>query len=575
MPPPWFAEFVAKFEAAVGHAFILHGNVADLVEGGAYLRSFLAQAFAARDIVVTYDIAHGLDFPLPSMKERFVEALDLNPKPAAAGPSNALQALMGANVQPQAAELPTTPGEVLPLLERLLANDYKRSPLFRSAVIIFNAEALAPTGSMAMLSPADRTNIIRLAGWGANPTISAAGNPVILVAANLGDLHDSIRAANSKWEAIAIPLPAIDERRTFVERWMQTNKINGMTEAEIARMTAGLGYVHVEDILLRAKAQGKLTPALIKDRKEDIIRAEYGEVLEFVEPAYGWEAIGGLDHVKSFFQRNVIDPIRQGNWRRVPMGVLMTGPAGTGKSAVAVAVAKESGINCVRLQVGGKIASKWQGEGERNLDKALQAIAGLAPTIVFIDEIDQVVSRGSGNNQQDSRIFQRLLEFMSDTTHRGKVVFLAATNRPDLMDAALRRPGRFDKKIPFLVPDEAERVAIFQVLGRKYGIEAKHIDPNTIARTAGWTGAEIEAAIIKAAELVEDDQLPAKQAIDEATKRLSPSTADIELMTMLAIAECNDSDLLPPAYRAKLANRPALEAEIAQAREQSRTARSL
>jgi hypothetical protein len=125
----------------------------------------------------------------------------------------------------------------------------------------------------------------------------------------------------------------------------------------------------------------------------------------------------------------------------------MTGPAGTGKTAMAEAVAKEAGINCVILNPA-RIFGKYVGDTERNLDRALYAILAMAPVLVFIDEIDQSVSRGaSGDSGVSNRFFKRLMEFMSDTSHRGKVVFLAASNRPDLMDPALRRPGRFDKLV--------------------------------------------------------------------------------------------------------------------------------
>ena len=247
----------------------------------------------------------------------------------------------------------------------------------------------------------------------------------------------------------------------------------------------------------------------------------------------------------------------------------MTGPAGTGKSIMAEAVAKEAGINAVRLRIGGQIASRWQGEGERNLEKALRAIVGLAPTIVFIEEIDQAMKRGSDgdSNQQDQRIFQRLLEFMADTSHRGEIVFLATTNRPDLMDAALRRPGRFDKKVPFLISSRDERDAIFRVMARRYLGQEVEAPDEVLDSTEGWTGAEIEATVVKAAEIVEDENVEATWALSQATQRLSPSTADIQLMTLLAVAECNDRDLLPPRYREMLDDRAALADKVKAARE--------
>ena len=325
----------------------------------------------------------------------------------------------------------------------------------------------------------------------------------------------------------------------------------------------------VEDSLLQAEDTGVLTSDLIWDRKQSIIKTEFGDVLEILDPRFSFDDIGGFEYIKEFFLRNVIRPIREGRKSRVPMGVLMTGPAGTGKSIMAEAVAKEAGINAVRLRIGGQIASRWQGEGERNLEKALRAIVGLAPTIVFIEEIDQAMKRGSDgdSNQQDQRIFQRLLEFMADTSHRDEIVFLATTNRPDLMDAALRRPGRFDKKVPFLISSRDERDAIFRVMARRYLGQEVEAPDEVLDSTEGWTGAEIEATVVKAAEIVEDENVEATWALSQATQRLSPSTADIQLMTLLAVAECNDRDLLPPRYREMLDDRAALADKVKAARE--------
>jgi transitional endoplasmic reticulum ATPase len=240
---------------------------------------------------------------------------------------------------------------------------------------------------------------------------------------------------------------------------------------------------------------------------------------------------------------------------------LLLGPSGTGKTAIVEALAHASGINCVRLKIGGKIASKWQGEGERNLARALQCIDTLQPVIVVIDEIDQAMNRGGGgDNAQERRIFQMLLEYMSNCGNRGRVLFIGLTNRPDLMDAALKRPGRFDKKVPCLVPDEAERGAIFDVMFRKYEVETAGLDLGlAAARTGGYTGAEIEAVVVKAYEVAQDD---GREVLERALDAIRPSTADIELMTLLALREVSDLDLLPPRYRERLDDRAGLETEV-------------
>jgi AAA+ superfamily predicted ATPase len=587
--PAWVARFLDRYQAGVAHAFVLHFNTGDYVSPEAAIDPvvYLGKLLAGRPVVAIYSRDRGITFPTETMRKKALEIMGLTqsePKQANA----ALAALQAIGAAPAAGEqeLPRSPGAALPLLDKLLRATSDEGKM--AAVIIEGAELIVPDGPLATMSPDDRTALATIGRWGRDLEIVAAGNPVFLIANNIAALHGDLRAASNRYEAIEITLPGQKERLCFIQRYMaQRGNIRlaeGLSIKTVANATAGLSLLHVEDILLRAEAAGCLTQALIWERKQDIIRSEFGDVLEIMEPRLSFADVGGLEHVKRFFERSVIRPMREGRKSRVPMGVLLTGPAGTGKSIMAEAVATEAGVNAVRLRIGGQIASKWQGEGERNLERALRAIRGLAPTIVFIDEIDQAVSRGNGadGNQQDKRIFQRLLEFMSDTQHRGEIVFLAATNRPDLMDAALRRPGRFDKNIPFLIPEAEERGAILQVMARRYlGREieaAPDLASRILSATEGWTGAEIEAAVVKAAELVEDEVLEATQAIEAAVQRLNPSTANIELMTYLAVAESNDRDLLPPKYQAMLSDRAALEEKtrsLAEKAEPSRGRREL
>jgi len=563
--PQWLDTLVQRYTAGVAHGFIIHFNVSDYVIGSTRLREALAQLLGKREIVVFYNRSAGLEFASASMEQRFREMLELDEAQEAGNAG--LMAALGVgqqSAQPQQQPLPRNPAQVLPLLERLLKMGNAAKGEKVAAVIIDYAESIAPEGNMGQMSAEDRTNLITLQRWGKDSVIAASGNPIVLVTASLTDLNSDIRAASSKYEAIEIGLPNWDARMSFVEEFMsgEVGFESKLDAQQIVNATAGLGLLHIEDIFLRAEQEGQLTWELIKERKDSIIDSEYGEVIEVMEPRYGFEAIGGLEHVKRFFENNVVRPIREARYQRVPMGVLMTGPAGTGKSVAAEAVAYECGINAVRLDLS-KILGSYVGESERNLEKALRMIDSLAPTMVFIDEIDQAVSRntGGGDSGVSARIFKRLLEHMSDTQHRGKVIYLAATNRPDLMDAALRRPGRFDKKIPFLIPDDTERAAIFEVMCKRYNLDAQ-ITAAAVRNTEGWTGAEIEAVVVKAWELVEDFGMHPDAAIEEATMRLSPSTSDIEYMTKIAIAECNDTDLLPDRFKEQARNRQQLERDI-------------
>lgn len=579
--PVWFTQLLNQFQAGIAHSFILHLNTADYVCPGVRLQQYLFEALAKRDIIACYDRSRGITFPLGAMEEKARRLLQQD-QPQAPAANSALAALLETAAPTQAPDWPRDPGAALETLEEIMrATDPETGEQPTVTVILDFAEMVAPAADKATMPPADRTTLTTLLRWGNDPDLSMAGQMVILIVRNLSDLHPDVRAASAKYEAIELPLPGLAQRREYIDWYIEQSGIDmdGVTPDVLANMTAGLSLVHIEDIFLNAQAAGGLDLQMVADRKSSIIRSEFGDVLETPDDCETFADIGGMERLKEFFRRRVIRPLREGDSRHAPMGVLMLGPSGTGKTIMARAVASEAKVNFVNLRIGGQIASKWQGEGERNLEKALAAIDSIQPCLVFVDEIDQAVQRGNGGggNQQDQRIFQRLLDYMSDTRHRGKVCFLAASNRPDLIDAALKRPGRFDKKIPFLVPDRDERAQIVKVMARKYmEVEIEGDLTAVLDQTEGWTGAELEAAAIKADELLYDEVVSSPlEALAEATRRLSPSTADIEFMSRLAILETNDADLLPEQYLKAFADKRKLQEEVTQAEPKIRGRRSL
>ena len=298
-----------------------------------------------------------------------------------------------------------------------------------------------------------------------------------------------------------------------------------------------------------------MTPALVRARKRDQLAAEYAEVLEVLEPDVDFAAVGGHAQAKAYLRDCVVGPLRAGAAEMVPLGIALLGPPGTGKTLLARALARESGLNCVLLRAE-KIKGSLVGESERRLAKALGGIEALAPAIVFVDEIDQRFARGSGGGDGGSaveaNIFARLLEFLSDTAHRGRIVAIAATNRPDLVDPALFRPGRFDTKIPLLPPETAAaRAEVLAALLRRAGWS----DPDDLAlaavgeRSEGWTQAELERAVTRATGLARLRGLELGAALAEAVDTLRPATRGIRRMVELALAACDDASLVPERYR--------------------------
>lgn len=547
MAIPWLQDLVFKYKSSIANVFVLHFNVGDYAgPDNRRVRDVLIQEFleqgAERRIIVTYNRAEGITFARQGMREEFVRALT--------GES-------GFNTEDL--KLPVSPGQAFALIDKLL---YVRP----AALVIEQAETILPTEDLASMDQEELRALTFLKKWAADVRLNRMGSPVVLLTQSLSELHPHLRMASTKIESILVPLPDMAERRAYIEAMVAKRNLQlAMTAQELANATAGLSRLLIEDIGLRAEASGSaITLEFARERKESLIRAEFGDVLEIVEPRFDFNALGGLTEAKLFAARNIVAPLRSGNYRRVPLGVLLTGPSGTGKSAFFYALVAEAGVNGVKLNLG-KILGPYVGLSEQNLEKALLGIESLSPCLVLIDEIDQIFQRGSGGDSGvQQRLFARMLDFMSNPHNRGKIVFIAATNRPDLMDPALKRPGRFDRKIPFLLPGWAQRVAILQAVQARYQIPGTPNWEPAAAKTEGYTGAELESMVLKAWELAEDagrsELTPADAA--GALERIRPSTAQVQFMTDLAVLECDDKDVLPPEFQDLLDKRRELEERV-------------
>src|SRR5438477_3758677 len=153
------------------------------------------------------------------------------------------------------------------------------------------------------------------------------------------------------------------------------------------------------------------------------------------------------------------------------MGVLFTGPMGTGKTFVAEAFAKECGLTTIKLK---NFRSKWVGATEGNLEKILNVIKAIGQVVVIIDEGDRAFGNtdGEGDGGTSSRVIARIKEFMSDTSNRGRILFILMTNRPDKLDVDIKRAGRLDRKIPLLYAQSADEVeAVLLAQMRKNRLE--------------------------------------------------------------------------------------------------------
>ncbi len=215
-------------------------------------------------------------------------------------------------------------------------------------------------------------------------------------------------------------------------------------------------------------------------------------------PEVHWSDIGGLEDAKQELREAVEWPIMypeafEAIGIRPPKGVLLYGPPGTGKTMIARAVATESRLNFISIK-GPEIMSKWVGESERAVREVFRKAKQAAPALIFFDEIDSIVpARDSGRDSNvTERVVSQLLTELDGLVELKDVVVMAATNRPDLIDPSLLRPGRFDRMIYIPMPDLSARKKIFEIYMRKMPI-AGDVDIEELAsRTEGYTGADIE-----------------------------------------------------------------------------------
>ncbi len=293
-------------------------------------------------------------------------------------------------------------------------------------------------------------------------------------------------------------------------------KTHGFVGADLSALTKEAAMIVLRKLLPQLKLDD--TSAIPKEVLDKIIveNQDFEEALRVVRPSamrevlvetpnIGWQDIGGLEKTKAELKEAIEWPIKHPQHFkrlgiRAPRGILLYGPPGTGKTLLAKAVAKESESNFIQVK-GPSLLSMWVGKSEEGIRKVFERARQVAPCVIFFDEIDALAGRRGleMGTKVTERVLNQLLAEIDGLEELKEVTIIGATNRPDMLDPALLRPGRFDRIILVDVPDEASRREIFKVHTKNTPL-AKDVSLESLVKaTEGFVGADVEALVREAA----------------------------------------------------------------------------
>ena len=393
--------------------------------------------------------------------------------------------------------------------------------------------------------------------------LQARGQVIVIAATNRPDAIDpALRRPGRFDREIEIGIPDYDGRREIlqvhtrgmpIERdengtWLKLDHFaritHGFVGADLAALAREAAMSALRRYLPEIDLDEPLPPKLLQEMK--VTNDDFKEALKDVEPSalrevmievpkVSWEEVGGLKDVKQQLKEAIEWPLtNSAGFDRLgikpPRGVLLYGPPGTGKTLLAKAIATESEANFIAIK-GPEVMSKWVGESENRLREVFRKAKQVAPCIVFLDELDSLAPPrgGGGDSRVSDRLVDQLLTSMDGLENMEGVVVIGATNRPEIVDPALLRPGRFDRLLLVEAPDLAARQAILEIHTADMPLGKVKLD-YFAKETDGYTGADLDGLVREAGMLALREDSEADEVTQAhflaALEKVSPSVTE-------------------------------------------------
>jgi len=552
--PEWAAEMCDLFRSGSIAQFILHGNIFDVVPSeadaggqGVPLKQYLNDMlFSNYDVILHYDRGKGIR-PAKGTED-WGDWLDTFRGPDAASLSTIRES-----------------GKALELIDRYLLRTLNlqsisgRGKPLKIAVIIDFAEFVAPSGNALQLGGEFSANVVKLLSWANDPAILRSNIVSVLLTEGLHDLNDLV-VSNPRAAKLKIPLPGEADMLDYLKGLASSGLPDLASKCEVtqevlARRLTGLSRVGAHTVIsLALRKEGRITSKWLSDMKKEMIERECQGLLEFLETPFTFDQIAGLDAAKAWLRDDGV-LLRRGVLHALPMGYLVAGRIGTGKTYLIQCWAGELGIPCVVFK---NFRDRWVGATESNLEKIFSILHALGQVVVFVDEADQAAGKRESSDSDgglSGRVYAMLAKEMSDTRNRGRIVWVFATSRPDLLEVDLKRQGRLDVHIPLFPPETPQEFReLFKAVARKLRFPLKEEDLPEVPAGLVLGGNEIEGVLVRALrtyELQGEPKRTLRDILGDIMKEVRPSahTRKLEYMDLIAVRECTDSRFLPERFR--------------------------
>lgn len=549
----WTDGLRAQYRAGAYNQFLVHGNTQDLFPekpGEApmpladYLADHLLEGF---DLVLTYSLGKGLvvrnggDLIKRASKDFH-----------GIGPASTLP-----------------PGDALAKLNHLLfvvANRARISPehTWKTALVLEDIDLVAPASQANSLNYNLAQIALTIRNWAKEAALRSHPLATLLICENPSDVHPLI-TRNPRLSEISIPLPSAKDIRHALEHYDEDfpDAIEEGEATQFAPHLAGLTLTAVEEACRMAhyhKAPLSLTQAATI--KKQLIEQDARDLLEFIPPEKNFGDLFGLEEIKSWIRKD-LELWHSNHLSGVPKGYLLSGPVGTGKTYLAECIAGEAGIPTVILK---NFRDKWVGTSEGNLEKIFRLLHALGRCVVFIDEADQTLgSRNAGGDSGLSgRLYSMIAQEMAKGSNRGKILWILASSRPDLIEVDLKRPGRIDTKIPILPTSTGkESLGLLRILLKRNGLKLPAKGTKGLAALAPkmLTPGSAEALAAKVYRDVHTTGEPVSEILRGYLENYQPAVPleTIEYQVRLAVDEATDMELVPEFYHQYRSNQQPTE----------------